>query len=337
MITSSAPGKVILFGEHAVVYDKLSIAAAIDRRVLVEVNHGDKGIKIFSKNFKSEKTLSKEKLSGLLGKFRKLKEENNFDRIKKIGEKDVLSPLFIVIANILEKYGFKSLDLTIKSDVPKNLGSSSAVFVASALAVSKFLDRDLPAKEISKFAYQGDIIAHGGTPSGIDNNVVTYGGFIQYKKSEEVKSLDIDFELPLVIIDSGEPTKTSETVPAVRKLKEKNPEFVNLVLDKLGEISYFGIEALKSKNLGKIGRLMTNYYVELKKLRISTPKLDQIIDIALENKALGAKPTGGWGGGCCVVLAKNQKEISDLIKIFKKNNFNAFETKIGFGGVKLIS
>lgn len=360
MIITSAPGKIILFGEHAVVYDKLSIATAIDKKVRVTVNPGEEDVKIISRNFNLEKKLSGKKLFELLEKFNYLKQKKDFHKIKEMGDKDLLSPVFIVIASILRKYGFqkvnpvrknRTLDQTrlfkkgpgfsnevnilIESEIPKNLGSSSAVFAAIALGISKFLGKDLSKKEISDLAFQGDIIAHGGTPSGIDNNIVTYGGFVKYRKSEGITSLDVDFNLPLIIVDSGEPARTGETVSYIRKQREENPKFVNSVLNSLDDITKRALESLNSKNSKDLGKLMFDYYQELKKLNISTPELDKIIGIARQNRTLGAKPTGGWGGGCCLVLAKNQKEILNLMRIFKEKGFKSFQSKIGVEGVKL--
>ena len=334
-IITSAPGKTILFGEHAVVYDKIGIACAIDKRCFVRVSFTpEDNIFIEAKNLNLRQSLSKEKLFEKYSLLNNLIKEKNFLKLKELTKKEKLLPSFFVIANILKKYGFEGLKVEIASEIPKNLGSSSAVFSAIALAVSKILGKDLSKKEISDFAFQGDVIAHGGMPSGIDNNVVTYGGYIQFRKSEGVKFLNIDFQLPLIIVDSGEPAKTAETVLAVRELREKEPEFVIPILDKLEEISLAGIGALKLKNLPQIGKLMTDYYLELRKLGISTKKLDEIFNLALENKALGAKPTGGWGGGCCLVLAKGKKESLNLIRVFEEKGFQTLKTKLGVEGVK---
>jgi len=81
--------------------------------------------------------------------------------------------------------------------------------------------------------------------------------------------------------------------------------------------------------------LMTDYYVELRKLNISTKALDQIVKMAIKNKALGAKPTGGWGGGSVIVLAESEKNVLELIELFNKNGFDAFQTKLGVEGVRI--
>lgn len=337
MVTASAPGKIILFGEHAVVYNKLGIACSIGKRCYVKVfRDGKNGVFVKAKDLNLNKFLNRKKLAEFFEKISSLKKENRFDEIKKIYKKNRLAPIFFVVSLILKKYGFKGLVLEIKSDIPKNLGSSAAIFSAVALGVSKIIGKNLSKKEISDFAYQGDTIAHGGTPSGIDNNTVTYGGYLKYKTSKGIARLDINFKIPLLIVDSGEKAKTEETVSYIRKLREKKSKFVNSVLNSLDNISEKALKYLKHEKFESLGNLMFEYYSKLKELDISTPKLNEIIDIALKNKALGAKPTGGWGGGCCLVLAKNSKQIADLLKEFEKNGFQSFKAKIGVGGVKLI-
>jgi mevalonate kinase len=336
-IETSAPGKVILFGEHAVVYDKIGIAASIGKRCFVTVTpNKENNVNLEIKNLDLKKSLTENELFKLFDVVDKLKKDKKFDEIKELQEKEKLSAPFFVIASLMKKYGFKPVKIIDDSEIPKNLGSGSSAFSAVALAVSNFLGKSLTKKEISDFAFEGDIVAHGGTPSGIDSSIVTYGGYIQYKKSEGINPLNINFELPLIFVDSGESAKTGETVPYIRKQKEENQTFVNQVLERLEEISIQSLDALKEQNLKLIGELMLEYYLELKKLNISTQKLDKIIEIAIKNEALGAKPTGGWGGGCCIVLAKDKKQADDLIKIYKDNGFNSFQSKIGVEGVKLV-
>lgn len=337
MIIASAPAKVILFGEHAVVYDKLGIVCSLDKRCNVSVFPAKKdNVFIDSKNFCPARTLNKKELFKVFNKINDLRTKEKLEKIKEIYKEDKLIPSFFVVANIFEKYAFKSLRIDIQSKITKNLGSSSALFSAIALGVLKFLKKNPSKKEISFFSYQGDLIAHGGSPSGIDNAAVTYGGYLKYRKSQDLEPLKIDFNIPLLIVKSGQDSRTAETVSYIRKRKEEEPQFVNSVLDYLNNISEKALKALISRKLDVLGTLMFKYYQELKKLNISTKKLDRIIEIAFENNALGAKPTGGWGGGCCLVLAENEKKIINLIKVFKENGFNSFKSKTGVEGVKLI-
>lgn len=335
MIVVSSPAKIILFGEHAVVYDKLGIAAATGLYTKVSINSGsDDKISIKSENLGLKNKKNKTEIFRLIENIDKLREENKIDEIKELAKKDKLLPSFVVAGKIMREYGFKPCSIEIDSEVPKNLGSSASVFNGIAKAVLEFLGSNLPKERTGYFANEGDKVVHG-TPSGIDAYTIAYGGWVCYRKSDGVKPLKIDFESPLIIVDSDEPARTGETVGYIRRQKEEKPEFVNSILDNLDKISRKGLDAIKSQNMEDIGLLMTKYYRELRKLDVSTQKLDEIVDIALKNNALGAKPTAGWGGGCCIVLAKNQKQAEELIRIYKEKYYNAFQTKLGVEEVKI--
>jgi mevalonate kinase len=337
MVVASAPGKVILFGEHAVVYDKLGIACTIDKRCYVRISSfNQKKVIIESKDLNLKKNLTERQLFELFEMITSFKKDNRFDQIKEIFKRDELSPGFFVVSHLFREYPFVGLRIEIESNIPKNLGSSSAVFSSIALALSKFLGKEASKKEISNLAFQGDIMAHGGTPSGIDNTIVTYGGYLKYRKSEGVELLKIDSGIPLLIVDSGEDSRTGEAVAYVRKQREENFNFVNKTLDSLNIISEKALASLRSKDFVNFGQLMVEYYEKLKELDISTPNLDKIIDIALKNGSLGAKPTGAWKGGCCLVLTKNEENMLNLKRAFKEKGFQSFQCQTGVRGVEII-
>jgi mevalonate kinase len=332
-ITASAPGKVILFGEHAVVYGKLGIAVAIDKRVMVSVEAGRSGIKVIQKPPYPTFTRSRAEVSNLLEIFRRLRKERAFDEIKKFNFLDALT---VVLGEIASCYGWQPLQVRIEFEGSmKGLGGSAAIFSALTTAAVAARGKELTRAKINEFAYLGEIIAHGGTPSGIDNSTVTFGGYLKYTKARGPEPLGIDFIIPIVVVDSGEPAKTGVTVPCIRKQLETDPVRVSAILDNLQGISGSALLALKSKDLAAIGALMTDYYRELRKLNISTTKLDQIVSLALKAGALGAKPTGGWGGGVCIALARDGEHAEELIKIFNQHGFAAFTAKLGVPGVRL--
>ncbi|MBU0546788.1 mevalonate kinase [Patescibacteria group bacterium] len=335
MITASAPGKIILFGEHAVVYNKIGIACTINKKFSVKISPIKEDFIVFNaKDLKVKHSLTKECLFSFLEKINDLEKNKKFEEIKEIRRKNKFPPSLFIVANILKKYGFIGMKIESESKIPKNLGSSSAAFAAISLGVLKYLGKKHSKKIVSDIAYQGDVLAHSGTPSGIDNTVVTYGGYIKYKKSEGIKPLKIDFKIPLLIVDSGQKAETAKTVSYIRKQRKEKPKRVNAILNSLNDISKRALKSLHNRDLDEMGKLMVEYYKTLKKLNVSTPKLDRIVKIAIANKALGAKPTGGWGGGCCLVLARNQRDITLLKKKFKKAGFNSFQAKIGVEGVK---
>lgn len=329
---ASAPCKVILFGEHSVVYDKLGIAGTIERRIPISASFGKDGINIIQNSQYAGFRRSKEEVFGLLKKFREFYREKNFDEIKKLDFDDAIA---VVAGEILDRYGYTDLDIeiTLKESL-KSIGQSAAIFSAMVVAVARLLGKELSKREISDIAYLGDVVAHGGTPSGIDTNTVVHGGYVRYRKSEGTEPLGIDFELPLIIVDSGEPSRNNVTVPHVRMLREQKPDYINPILDEMDKISCEAIGALKERDLKKIGALMNRNHELLKKLEVSTEKLDMLVGLGLENGALGAKLTAGGGGGCIIVLARDREHAEELKSIYEKANFRTFRTNLGAEGVR---
>jgi len=333
LIVAKAPGKVILLGEHSVVYDKLGIATAIGKYTAVKVSPNNKNsVKIISKNYSLEKEMDKDKLFDLVEKITNFWKDDNLKEVKKLFSGNSLLPSFITAGKIMKKYGFRGLKIEINSDVPKNLGSSASVFNAIALGVSKFLDLDLSRGEIGYFANEGDKVVHG-TPSGIDAYTIANGGWITYVKSIGVKPLETEFKAPLLVVESGEPAKTGEMVEYVKKQKQENPDFVNQIMENLENISQESLKAIKSQDYNSLGEAMIAFYQELRKLNISTKKLDYIVEIAIKNSSY-AKPTGGWGGGCCIILPK-EDHIDDLKRIYEEKNYKVYKTELGVEGVNI--
>ncbi len=333
MIRVCSPGKIILLGEHAVVYDKLGISAAAGKYTNICIDSiNDDTIFIKSNNLGLKDKKNKDEIFKVVEQINSLREEGKINEIKDMAKRDKLLPSFFVVGKIMIEYGFKPCSIEINSDVPKNLGSSASVFNGIAKGLSEFSGLNLNKEKVGYFANEGDKVVHG-TPSGIDAYTIAYGGWNSYRKSEGVKPLENSLRINLVIIDSGEPARTGETVALVKKLRDENLLLVNEIMDKLDIISQSGLEALRNNDINNVGTSMLKYYQELKKLNISTPKLDEIVQIAVKNNLLGAKPTGGWGGGSCIVLAKDEKQVSEIINIYKNNGFNAFATKLGVEGV----
>lgn len=333
MTKAVAPCKIILFGEHSVVYGKLGIAGAISKYVSVSIKQSKKDIRIIQPKPYPSFSRSKDEIFSLLKRFRKLYKDESFDEIKKLSFTDALA---IVTGEIMDRHGWKPVQIKIEFDKSlKGIGRSSAVFSALATALLSISHKNPDMKEVSEIAYLGDVVAHAGMPSGIDSAAVTYGNFVKFTKEQGPKQFGAGFKFPILLVDSGESPSTREMVYRVRRQFERRPHFVSKVLDQLNEIALSGLDAIQKQDFAKIGSAMTEYYRQLRQLGISTENLDHIIKIALENGALGAKPTGAWGGGACVVLAENKK-IKGLLSAFKKAGYPAFKTEIGIPGVHLI-
>jgi mevalonate kinase len=331
----SAPGKIILFGEHSVVYDRTGIAAAVDLRTTVVA---EKSKEIFVWGNLGGLSLTRPDIDALLKKVESLREGGKFDEIKAMAD-DGSTGVKVVLAAAMREAGYTSgIKLSYSSDIPValGLGYSSASFVTAAAAVQALAGKPIDKAVIASCAYIGDVVAHGGTPSGIDNNAVTYGGYIRYKKSEGVTPLEIRTVLPIVIGNTGISSQTSVTVPAVRKLRDADPQKIDAIFDEMDVLAKGGIEAIERGDLEKMGLLMNQNQECLRKLEVSHPALEKLIQASIKAGALGAKLSGKGGGGIMYALAGNEESQKKIADAITKAGGTPIRTKIGVEGVKIL-
>jgi mevalonate kinase len=228
-----------------------------------------------------------------------------------------------------------SIQITNNTELRKGMSGSSSIFASVIQAFSEYYNLKLAKKDISDIAYRGDIIAHGGTPSGIDNNTVVFGGYVRFRKSTGVKQLNVRNKYHIVIGDTLKPASTAEMVTLVRGKVEANDKAVLSALSNIDSISQEATDILKLGDLKTLGKLMDNNHDHLKILGVSSPELENLISAAKRAGALGAKLSGGGGGGCMVALcedALDQKKVADAIKAA---GGEAFITEIGSEGVRV--
>lgn len=339
LVKAVAPAKVILLGDHTFFYKNSKgeynsgVTIAINKKSRVSVEDKRENIEVLSDSLGETKT--REEIKNMLIELAMLRKTNKLNKIVEMVEKDFLLPSFVVIGKIFEKYGYRPIKVKIKTEVDKGLGASASVFSALSCALMNFLKVKPDLEEIANFAKEGDNVAHG-TTSGIDAFSVTYGYWNVFKLPEGIKRLKTSLKLPLVIVNSGKKAKTFQSIMRIMEIKRTKPNFMVSLIDKLNEISISGLEALESGNLERLGKCMTDYHFYLSKTGISTKELDDIVDVALKNGALGAKMTGAGNGGCCIVLAKDMKHVKDLITVYKKKGYNAYKVDLGVEGVRLI-
>ena len=324
---ASSPSKAILFGEHAVVYGKLGVAAAVDRRINVSVEPGAGGAEFDT--FKADRS----ELQKALKDFRAARAAGDIAALKAM---DYRGAIMVALAEAMDRWGWADVKIHRNRDESvKGLGGSAAIFAALAHATAALLGKQPSADEISSIAYAGDCVMHGGTPSGIDNSTVAHGGYISYRKGEGPKRLDIAFTAPLVVVLSGEAASTAEMVTKVRQLHEQQTSFVDGIMAEIESIAIAGLDALKAGDIEKIGPLMYANHELLRKLGVSTAKLDVIVELARKEGAPGAKLTGAGGGGCAIVLARNEEQANKLVGSYARAGFKAFTAQMGAAGVRL--
>lgn len=266
-------GKIILAGEHAVVYGYPAIAMTLD----LEVH-------IFAK-------LSKK--PGLVFLNPKIDPEH----------KSAL--LFAeVLPRLIKLLGPRvaELEFQIDSDIPGGcgLGSSAALSVGLIRAVLEFLGESRTPNQIADMALELEKIFHGN-PSGVDHTVIAQEGLIWFQKGRFEKIVSkqaLNFKISMASPHAG----TLAAVQAVRQRYEQDPIQTTQLFEAISRLTFQMRSAIEQGDLDKIGQLMNQNHELLKQLGVSTSELDALCALALEQGALGAKLTGAGGGGCIIAL-----------------------------------
>lgn len=308
---ASAPGKVILFGEHFVVYGKRAILASINKRVRV------------TSEKKSEKTISIKSNIGQLVK-------PTTESIDKINSP--LKPFFYIAKEMVKKFNFNGgINIVVESDIPSGigLGSSSACCVAGAASISNLFTK-LSKEEIINLAIKAEQTIFKDT-SGADCTVCTHGGIIGYSKQKGFEKINSESDFILVIANSGQTHSTSVTVSKVKKYKERDEKKFSALCEKEDLLVENIKKALEKNDLVSIGKSMNENQNYLEEIGISNDKIREMIMLA-ENSAYGAKITGAGDGGCIIALV-DATNIDTTLKNLQKNNYECFSVKIDFKGL----
>lgn len=301
----SAPGKIIISGEHSVVYGKPALLAAVDRRLFVKIRGIEKGIKIIADE--------PEDLAQYA--FQKTKEALN----KKI------------------KGGLK---IKISSQIPvaRGMGSSAALAVAMVGALFRYFKEPWDKNLINRIAYQIEKKQHGN-PSGCDNSIACFGGFLWFQKRGEsfkIRPLKIDFRLPeFVLLDSGRAKETTGEMVALvnEKFKVQKAE-TGRILDSLGRVTEKTASCFKKANFALLPVLIRENERLLEELGVVGKKAGKIIRKI--EKLGGAAKICGAGGikqGSGVILCYHQ-EAKVILDFAKKQKLTYFPVKLGVQGVR---
>jgi mevalonate kinase len=199
------------------------------------------------------------------------------------------------------------INLKVRSAIPiaVGLGSSAAVCVATTAAVGELFNAGLNLEKISELSFEGERVIHGN-PSGVDNNIATYGGLMRYERGKNFERIKIEGTLPFIIGNTRRRRSTRTLVESVRALRDRNPEHVDPIIDNIANIAQVGLDSFMKNDLEKLGDLMNINHGLLSAIGVSTLELDQLVYAARRDGALGAKLTGAGGGGCMIAIAKDE-------------------------------
>ncbi len=304
--TAVGHGKIILFGEHAVVYGSRSIAAPVPLAIRARVVDSDDGVWLVIPRWGVEQPLRSDP-----------KVRHSFEE---------------PAATILEELGLtdRSMRIEVYPEIPRamGLGGSAAVAVAIIRAIDRHFELGLSNDEVNELAFRCEKVAHG-TPSGIDNTVATYGQPLLYRRGEPPKIEPLDFPEPItfVIGMTGVESLTAKMVARVREGREKNLDVYTTIFKGIDALTLQAIDAIKRHDLPRLGELMNVCQGLLNGLQVSSWELEELIQIARENGALGAKLTGGGGGGSMIALCPDN--ATEVMRAMRAAGYQAMEVQIG--------
>ncbi|MFH0832575.1 MAG: mevalonate kinase [Candidatus Aenigmatarchaeota archaeon] len=303
-------GKTILFGEHFVVYGFPGIASAISDYTIAEVEEGEKGLTLIDNRHAVEGY--KETKQGEIS--RGLELILNFMKI------DVdKTPLKITLSGNLE--------------CASGIGASAALASSIARALNEHFDFGMNDDQINEVAYEGEK-GSAGTPSGIDNTCSTYGGMIVFEKNlaggpNKIERITVAKPLDIVMASTGITQETKEVVADVKKEKDSNPEKFDKIFVEYKRVFDEALIAIKKGDVKKIGELMDKNQELLRQITVSCHEIEEIVSIAKNNGALGAKLTGTGRGGLVISLASNREEAEKISKTIENKGFKTSMTQLG--------
>lgn len=290
---ATAPGKVILFGEHAVVYGQPAIAAPVSHvRAMAKIEtHEEARFTLHTPDINTTVEY----------------EDAPQDH-----------PVAAAIRQIQQAAHIKqlpSLKVTVTSQIPiaSGLGSGAAISAAVIRALVQYLDllhlnND---QAISDLTYEVEKIHHG-TPSGIDNTVIAYEQpiyFVRQHPQNKIERFEVKRPLSLLIADTGIRSSTKVAVGDVRRQWQADESKFERLFSACGRIANQARQAIEAGEIAQLGQLMQENHAILQQMTVSSPELDRLVTVALEAGAMGAKLSGaGRGGNMIALVEENSQE-----------------------------
>lgn len=287
---ATAPGKIILFGEHAVVYGRPAIAAPVSQlRAKATVTHSS------SNNCYI--------VAPDLGRH---------DRLQDLPADDALALAARLVLEAAQLWQIPDVTIHVRSQIPiaSGMGSGAAIAAAIIRALAQRLNRpDLQSNEaVSALTYEVEKIHHG-TPSGIDNTVVAYEQpiwFVRQSPRNQIEPFSVAAPLRFVVADTGVRSSTRMVVEDVRRQYSQQPAAFTRIFDECGRIANVARQAIKWGDVPRVGQLMTENHAWLQQMTVSSPELDTLVAAALQAGAVGAKLSGAGRGGNMIALVADE-------------------------------
>jgi hydroxymethylglutaryl-CoA reductase len=280
--TGFAPGKVILLGEHAVVFGAPALAASLPFGLTARAtNTNGGGIVLLGPGAPNDPRIAE------------------------------------ACALIGQRVGVTNAEVDITSELPigGGLGSSAAFAVSMVRALSGLSQRTLSLEEIGAIAIESERLFHG-RPSGVDNTICAHGGVIRFWKGPPVRveRVTLACPIPIVIGFTGQRRETKKNVTSLAARVEAEPARYQPIVGRLGELALLGSRAAETGDFRVLGQQMNEAHELLNTCELSCSALEEIVGAARSAGALGAKLTGAGGGGAAIALAPDPEPVIAAIR-----------------------
>jgi len=292
----TAPGKAIVFGEHAVVYGHPAIAVPVfevQAKAEVRLAEPGRGVTLEARDLEMRFFLSD------------------------AASDDALAAIVWKTLARLEIPSQPDLTISVESTIPiaRGLGSGAAISTAVVRALARYFGKHLTSRAVSDLVYEAEVLYHG-TPSGIDNTVIAFGKPVYFVRGRTLEIFWVRTPFLLAIADTGIISQTKDVVADVRRGYEENLGRYEFLFEECAEIAQQGRAAIEVGDLQRIGSLMNRNQAVLQAMGVSCPELDRLVQAALDGGALGAKLSGSGRGGNMIALIT--PEIRGRMEMFLK-------------------
>lgn len=294
----SAIGKIILIGEHSVVYGEPAIAIPFpSARIQTTIFKSNTDTILDCFSYKGSLIDTPEDLLGLSS----------------------------VVKEILSSFNkdLKGFNIKIDSGIPseRGMGSSAAVAASTIRALYNYFERDLDKNTLRRLVDFSEKIVHGN-PSGIDTAIVVEEKSLYYIKGEPIKEFDSNLDGYLIVADTGEKGMTKFAVSKVKRFIEENSNNGTEIIDLLGKLAGEArISIIENKAL-ELGKIMNKAQSLLSEIGVSNSTIENLVRVSLENGGLGSKLTGGGLGGCIITLCANEEDAINVSEALLNNGAN---------------
>lgn len=309
-VITSAPAKIILLGEHSVVYGKPALAVPIS------------GLKAFAEL----------RPSSIGSGLRLLAEDvHEFDFVISSLDSYSENP-FVTASKLLLNYlsaPIPDTTIVLRSDIPiaSGLGSGAALTTALLRALAIATHCEVSPDTLNDFVYETEKLFHG-TPSGVDNTVIVYERPVYFVRNQPIEPLSVGRGFILLIADTGVSASTKVSVADVRKLFNADSVRFGAIFDAIGALVNMGRASLQNGLLHELGQIMNSNHALLQDLTVSSPELDKLVTVARSAGAMGAKLSGGGRGGNMIALVEKDSLITVKNALLEAGAIRVYETMV---------